>query len=513
MNFSEFANKLYKIISARMDVPSFVAELFENITVFKDNKIDIVDKTSPSSFKKYYTGERGINFFAKKIRKYIEPAKFEDYITNLSDEAQLQILTEFSKDCPEMTKMNVAEKLADLFKSIIIEAVNEKRRVSKKKQLQKEELTTELEKQKVLLTNSPIKQPVIKVVDAETNGDKMTIYRYSFSKSDELPLLQQTIINQIKTLQNNELKPKEAEPSKPKDEIPDNPFFPKSAIDLLSNSLKNLNGLNSLENVFEKYKGKVEIPAEIQDTIDIFARCNGLKLTDNFWNMGELKKTSIGSIMGGSYLLGTKEEEERYWQIYKLSDKIKYYRELQDYYRKLDELFLVEFAVVNLGTSPDEDIDIKLIIKQGNLVNLDCLPIPGLNIIEMISNHNYAEALFKPDIKHGEEYANYSFRIPTFKLDIEPLPGTAGYKQEIEKLKSLQEDYLSELKHLFCYKYYKKDNYDILEFHIDRLKHNMNMLFPSILAFKSDKIRIDYEIRTQNIPEIIKGTISSKLLE
>ncbi|MCR5800451.1 MAG: hypothetical protein K6G69_10285 [Lachnospiraceae bacterium] len=121
MLFCEFARHLYPIVSGDMNTDEFTQELFRKITQ-TDNEENIIENTVFSTYRSYYSGERSIKQFAKKIRKNIEPACFMTYIDDLSDEAREQIVQAFSSECNDLTVMNVGEKMADLFKSIIIEA-------------------------------------------------------------------------------------------------------------------------------------------------------------------------------------------------------------------------------------------------------------------------------------------------------------------------------------------------------------------------------------------------------
>ena len=55
--------------------------------------------------------------------------------------------------------------------------------------------------------------------------------------------------------------------------------------------------------------------------------------------------------------------------------------------------------------------------------------------------------------------------------------------------------------------YLRKKNYDVLVFHINYLKHNTRMAFPSILIFNEVPEFIDYEMTSKHSPDIIKGKI------
>ena len=66
---------------------------------------------------------------------------------------------------------------------------------------------------------------------------------------------------------------------------------------------------------------------------------------------------------------------------------------------------------------------------------------------------------------------------------------------------------MENLNRIFCYEYYEKEDVDILIFHINYLKHNIVMAFPSVLVFKEIPDSIDYEISSKYVADIVRGTI------
>lgn len=67
--------------------------------------------------------------------------------------------------------------------------------------------------------------------------------------------------------------------------------------------------------------------------------------------------------------------------------------------------------------------------------------------------------------------------------------------------------YLSILDDLFCYQFFERDDNDILMFHVNYLKHNTNMAFPTILLFSDIPEKLAYEITSKYNPEVVKGEI------
>lgn len=131
MEFSEFAKILKPIIGGEQKIGEFAQELFENIVDMPDTVESPLDKKNLRTFKAYYMGTVTINKFSKDIRKHIEPALFERYIYEMPEEAQMDIYKALAEYVPGMTDQNVAEKTAELFKSIISEASTKKRTAKK----------------------------------------------------------------------------------------------------------------------------------------------------------------------------------------------------------------------------------------------------------------------------------------------------------------------------------------------------------------------------------------------
>ncbi len=130
MEFYEFVNRLYPVISGGKNKALFVQDLFLNV-INEASEDNIVEKTQLSTYRSYASGERTINRIARKIREYLEPACFEKYIDDLSDEQRENICSEFSYVIKEIDEYNVAEKLSRFFVDIIIEASKQTGRKAK----------------------------------------------------------------------------------------------------------------------------------------------------------------------------------------------------------------------------------------------------------------------------------------------------------------------------------------------------------------------------------------------
>ena len=120
MNFQEFAHLLSPSIGAGNSTHAFARSLFEAIVI--EDGLDILNGYDKESFKAYYNGNTKISGLARKISPYVEPFGFSEYIGSFQDCATQGLCEAFQKYIPDINLHNAADKLADLFASIIREA-------------------------------------------------------------------------------------------------------------------------------------------------------------------------------------------------------------------------------------------------------------------------------------------------------------------------------------------------------------------------------------------------------
>ena len=333
------------------------------------------------------------------------------------------------------------------------------------------------EKNKVKPNISPILK--IKTTSMEENQDAVVEY-YNFGESKFLAEKRKDIISKIKSLQKLYLKVRDRESTK--------------SINSLLISDQNLKALKALSGEIKN----ADIDDIYKNIICKFANENNINIDEAFWNVGNLKKrisTPLVSFYGEKNISfeGTKEEKERYTAIEELYIKIVAYYEYFSFFKKVDKQGLIILSIANMGKTFDEDIDVKLLIKKNNVCKLEEIPIPGNNIVKELLDLNFIRNY---QIKSNDMLIQYT-GYPA--LYIQP---TGFLTQE-----NSSKEYTEELKQLFCYEYYEKGDMDILKFHINYLKHNTVMAFPSVLLFKEKPDYIEYEISSKHIEDIIKGTI------
>ena len=134
MEFNEFANALWGILAEGKNVGAFTRELFENITdIPEDVDPNPVVDPPDETFKSYFTGDRKLTRFAPKIAKYVDAELFVNYIRAVGSDAQELIYQEMKDHCEHMTRSNIPEETAYLFRDIIFSFVKKKLPAKKKK--------------------------------------------------------------------------------------------------------------------------------------------------------------------------------------------------------------------------------------------------------------------------------------------------------------------------------------------------------------------------------------------
>lgn len=343
--------------------------------------------------------------------------------------------------------------------------------------------------------------PVLKIKAASQQEDKDAIVEYSgFSECKLVKDKKKSIISKITLLQQGYFEAREEKPSE--------------AIEKKENSLLiNSPDLNKLLGKSDLMSGKImdaDIADEWKTIICEFANENGIEIEEFFWNVGNLKKR-VSLIVpfyggGGTTLEGSEEEKKRYETIEDLYWAIVDYNEYMTFFGKVDQQGLVDLTVANVGNTFDEDIDVKIIIKKNHICKTKDIAIPEINIIGDILEMRFLGYAYK--IKCNDvivEYTGYSSEKPRMDYKFTENPFNRPSVQE--HYNRNKDEYSEELNRIFCYEYYQRDDVDILIFHINYLKHNTVMAFPSVLVFKEIPDSIDYEISSKYIEEVVKGTI------
>ena len=347
--------------------------------------------------------------------------------------------------------------------------------------------------------------PILKIQSISQDNNFVVQY-YNLLDSKLINEKRNSIISQINLLKQNCLNEKEFE------NIDNN---------IKNNIIKNTVGFNinkilgrSSSNlppgvISTEYK---ELPVKISDDWKIktikFAKENNIEIVDNFWNIGNLKERIYPIVITGynnTESKGTNEEIERYNSIKDLYWAIVDYYEYISFFEKVEKQGIVSLTLANIGNTFDEDIDVKISIKKNHICKRDNIPIPESNQIEEILKMHFLDYIYK--INCNDIITAYTGYSKLIIPKIQPIFGPFN-KPSAEELYNLKKkEYKEIIEHIFCYDYYTRDDMDILKFHIDKLKHNTVMAFPSVLVFEEVPDSIDYEISSKYVDELVKGKI------
>ncbi len=341
--------------------------------------------------------------------------------------------------------------------------------------------------------------PLLTIRDASGfSNDVFVVHQFSLNKSEFIEKKLDDIINKIKSIQKNKLPARLLKEVEPIVELSE---FQKT---LQKISISQLNQFGTL------------VDANISDicktTINTFAKNNGLTLESDFWNIGELKKREANIALpfggGGTTFEGSDIEKERYDLIIDIYWDVSSYNEYIDYFTVIDSKKYIKCVMSNIGTTFDEDIDIKLMIEKEYVCNTDDIPIPEINIINDINKSNMLDYLFTiTENENIDTYLDYPIVLQDHS-DILAAADIFNRKSISEEYEKEKRKYKNKVINIFCYRVFESNGNVVLCFHIKYLKHHTNMAFPSILLFNEVAPHINYEISSKHLPEVIKGSIS-----
>lgn len=277
-----------------------------------------------------------------------------------------------------------------------------------------------------------------------------------------------------------------------------------------SNNIINNRDLYLFTKPENKEYEKVQFNYEERQRILNYCSKKNIILEEDFWNLGnlkEVKETKFSIITGYSNsnnLEGTEDEKKKYELIEELICYIYKYDSFIEYFKAITSYNCLNLYIKNIGTSFDEDIDISITVPTENLIKNDEIPIPNFACIEEINESNLINKIFcalpNANIKKYSDYpiSGLTQTLPNMLLNNRSM--SERYKYE-------KEEYLNDIKRIFCYEYYEEEGNTIIKFNLNYLKQNISMYFPSILLFRNQPKSVEYEIKSKYYPQIIKETL------
>ena len=296
----------------------------------------------------------------------------------------------------------------------------------------------------------------------------------------------------------------------PESEITDEDLQEMSVADIIKASESNTitkKQLYSFAGMKPPEYEKVVIDEERMMLVEVFCRKHDMKLSNDFYFLGNLQKESrfpIFNLLGNSTTsyVGTDSEQEKYKLIENLLRKLREYNHVVEYLGNIDSMLCVSLQVENQGNAFDEDVDIKLFIEKDCFVNVDSIPQPGLFFLGEAVEREAPKFLFRgfrdADV---EDFSNYPI-VPCI-----PDPFTYPFRSRDEEIAEQKEKYQKMLEYVFCYDLRENEKADILCFNVPYLKQNTKMFFPSYLFFTKQPKNVRYEIRSKHSPNVYVGTL------
>ena len=213
-------------------------------------------------------------------------------------------------------------------------------------------------------------------------------------------------------------------------------------------------------------------------------------------------------------LYGDKDEIDRYWKLKELDSYILEYLAINYYFKGLPPIYNTNLVLSNVGNYFDEDIELKLIIDKDVFVGNDTLIVKD-EVIKYLGNmyNDLKEDLIEcPRVSNIDEY--YYPAIATANVTQPHISSYIGamYSSKqtyLDELREKADDFKYDIEGIFENSIYEENNKIIIKTDFKKLMHNKSMFLESKLLFKSDKIKIDYEIRSKNSSKAITGVIES----
>lgn len=250
-------------------------------------------------------------------------------------------------------------------------------------------------------------------------------------------------------------------------------------------------------------KGLKDLKIEYDDWIFKFKNIRW-KTTFNGGGLSPISKT----------LYGDKNEIDRYWKLKDLDSYMLEYLAINYYFEGLPQIYNTNLVISNIGNYFDEDIELKLIIEKETFIGKDAFVVDD-SIIKYLGNmySDLREDLIEcPRISSIDEYSYSS--VSTTSVASPHISSYIGsmYSYEstyLDKLKDKAEDFRDDIQNIFEDSIYEENDKIIIKAKFKKIMQNKSMFLEAKLLFKSEEIKIDYEIRSKNSSKTIYGTIRS----
>ena len=255
-----------------------------------------------------------------------------------------------------------------------------------------------------------------------------------------------------------------------------------------------------------KFGEKLIINEKTIYTIKNYAKENGIKLTDSFFDIGNITYFSLPYSTTNYY--GDASEKKKYNLICGLNDIILITKGLNEYYKKINKIYYTEMIIQNNGKKYDEDIEVTLKIRKSNLLKFCDFPVPSEEIIEKILDENIINKYLENNKLTGiNTYTSkYPKSNPIYPVSINIIPTI----HSVPDYESYVDYYIEYINSISDYEIESDEKYYYVKFNQKEIKPNESIFFPSRIIFKKIPDFIEYEIKSKHNPDKKIGKIKLK---
>lgn len=247
---------------------------------------------------------------------------------------------------------------------------------------------------------------------------------------------------------------------------------------------------------------KTELPENIIRLIEEFAKNLDISLPEKFFSLGDLyQDTNTLYLVGysGVTLYGTDDEKNKYRDLHSLYDKIEFLLARKTFEEMFNDLNSIKLILSNEGKSVDEDIDILMYFPEGTIVYPEDMPLVDEHTKKIIEKQVSFRYLF--GISATSNYINYEDSIQRIQN-----MSTGNYTPPIFD-SNYEDDYYDDLYDIFGYEFFEENGYSIVKLHVDYIKHNTSVAFPTPIFVNKKLNCIKYKIRSKHTSLEIDGNI------
>jgi len=253
-----------------------------------------------------------------------------------------------------------------------------------------------------------------------------------------------------------------------------------NSIDVSPNSIFDMTLLNQRKVTIDKDKQK--LLSEVAEELEV-------NITDNFFDLGNLYEDMFGRLLLDKNIIGSNDENLKYYDIMELYKLINNVYKWAEFEKKYYNLKCIKLVLVNEGTAVDEDIDVELYFSKEMLIYHKDLPLLDEFTAHHITNELSIYDIF--GINKTNLYLDFdSSKKQVFNTNIPTPP--VDYL--LYRGKSYQEEFMDSIDDVFEYDFYEEGDKIIVQLHIDYIKHNTAVAFPSVLFVAENTADIKYKI-------------------